>query len=206
MKKILFLLILGLFAMACSDKSAVSDSGSTSGEPAVKTAGPPVYDGEVAVFETDMGTFKVALYPDVAPKHVENFKRLIREKFYDGLGFHRVISNNMIQGGDPQTRGGGNRDMWGMGDPRLPKVPAEFSTRPYKRGTVGMARTNDPNSASSQFFITLGPAPQWDGKYTVFGEVTQGINTVETISNAPTEGEKVKDLPVIKRAYLEKRP
>jgi cyclophilin family peptidyl-prolyl cis-trans isomerase len=111
----------------------------------------------------------------------------------------------MIQGGDPQTRGGGNRAMWGMGDPNLPKLPAEFSTRPYKRGTLGMARTNDPNSASSQFFITLGPAPQWDGKYTVFGEVIQGIGNVEIISNAPADGDKVKDLPVIKRAYLEKR-
>ncbi|MDX2030754.1 MAG: peptidylprolyl isomerase [Blastocatellia bacterium] len=206
MKKILIASLLGIFAVACSDKSAVNDSASTSGgAPSVKVAGAPVFDDEVAVFETEFGTFKVALYPDVAPRHVENFKRLVREKFYDGLGFHRVIANNMIQGGDPQTRGGGNRDMWGMGDPNLPKVPAEFSTRPYKRGTIGMARTDDPNSASSQFFITLGPAPQWDGKYTVFGEVVQGIGNVEIISNAPADGQKVKDLPVIKRAYLEKR-
>ncbi|MFN0084791.1 MAG: peptidylprolyl isomerase, partial [Blastocatellia bacterium] len=209
MKKILTAILLGIFAAGCSDKSTVNDGASTSsgpgGIPAPKAAGAPVFDDEVAVFETDMGNFRIALYPDVAPRHVENFKRLIREKFYDGLGFHRVIANNMIQGGDPQTRGGGNRDMWGMGDPGLPRVPAEFSTRPYKRGSIGMARTNDPNSASSQFFITLGPAPQWDGKYTVFGEVVQGIGNVEIISNAPVDGEKVKDLPVIKRAYLEKR-
>ncbi len=206
MKKLLFVFLLGIFAVACSDKSAVSDNASTEGgAPAPKPAGAPVFDDEVAVFETDFGTFKIALYTDVAPRHVENFKKLIRDKFYDGIGFHRVIANNMIQGGDPQTRGGGNRDMWGMGDPSLAKVPAEFSTRPYKRGTVGAARTNDPNSASSQFFITLGPAPQWDGKYTVFGEVVQGIGNVEIISNAPADGDKVKDLPLIKRAYLEKR-
>lgn len=197
--------LLGIFAFACSDNSAVSNTSSPSSLPTPKPAGSPVFDEEVAVFETDFGSFKIALYPDVAPRHVENFKQLVREKFYDGLGFHRVIAGEMIQGGDPQTRGGGNRAMWGMGDPNLPKVPAEFSTRPYKRGTLGMARTNDPNSASSQFFITLGPAPQWDGKYTVFGEVIQGIGNVEIISNAPADGDKVKDLPVIKRAYLEKR-
>jgi peptidyl-prolyl cis-trans isomerase B (cyclophilin B) len=163
-------------------------------------------DDEVAVFDTDYGTFKIALYPDVAPRHVENFKKLIREKFYDGLGFHRVIPDFIIQGGDPQTRGGGNRATWGMGDPSLSKVPAEFSTRPFARGTVGMARTSDPNSASSQFFICLRPNPSWDGQYTVFGEVIQGLNNVQIISNVPTDGaEKVKTLPVIKRAYLEKR-
>jgi peptidyl-prolyl cis-trans isomerase B (cyclophilin B) len=197
--------LLGIFAFACTDNSAVSNTSSPSSLPTPKPAGSPVFDEEVAVFETDFGSFKIALYPDVAPRHVENFKRLVREKFYDGLGFHRVIAGEMIQGGDPQTRGGGNRAMWGMGDPNLAKVPAEFSTRPYKRGTLGMARTNDPNSASSQFFITLGPAPQWDGKYTVFGEVIQGIGNVEIISNAPADRDKVKDLPVIKRAYLEKR-
>jgi peptidyl-prolyl cis-trans isomerase B (cyclophilin B) len=166
-----------------------------------------VLDDEVAVFETDYGVFKIALYPDVAPRHVENFKKLIREKFYDGLGFHRVLPDFIIQGGDPQTRGGGNRAMWGMGDPNQPKVPAEFSTRPFVRGTVGAARASDPNSASSQFFICLRPNPSWDGQYTVFGEVIQGLNNVQIISNVPTEPgtEKVKDLPIIKRAYLEKR-
>jgi peptidyl-prolyl cis-trans isomerase B (cyclophilin B) len=167
-----------------------------------------MFDDEVAVFETDYGKFKIALYPDVAPRHVENFKKLIREKFYDGTGFHRVIPDFIIQGGDPQTRGGGNRALWGMGDPRQPKVAAEFSTRPFVRGTVGAARANDPNSASSQFFICLRPNPGWDGQYTVFGEVIQGLNNVQIISNAPTEPgtETVKDLPVVKRAYLEKRP
>lgn len=205
MKRILFVIALALFT-ACSEKSAVDDARAPSANPTPKVAGTPVYDDEVAVFETDFGKFKLALYTDVAPRHVANFKKLINAKFYDGLGFHRVIANNMIQGGDPQTRGGGNRQMWGMGSPDLERVPAEFSTRPYARGIVGAARTNDPNSASSQFFISLVPQPAWDGRYTVFAEVIEGINTVQAISNTPTDGrEKVADLPVIKRAYLEKR-
>ena len=198
--------MMGVFAFACSNNTAENKGPSTM--PTPKVAGPPVYDDEVAVFETDYGSFKIALYPDVAPLHVENFKKLIREKFYDGLGFHRVLANRIIQGGDPQTRGGGNRALWGQGDPNQPKVPAEFSTRPFTRGAVGMARAGDPNSATSQFFICLGPEHQWDGKYTVFGEVTQGLNNVQIISNVPLQPrtqDQVKDLPTIKRAYLEKR-
>jgi cyclophilin family peptidyl-prolyl cis-trans isomerase len=198
--------LLGVFAFACSNNTAENKGPSTM--PTPKVAGPPVYDDEVAVFETDYGSFKIALYPDVAPLHVENFKKLIREKFYDGLGFHRVIANRIIQGGDPQTRGGGNRALWGTGEENQPKVPAEFSTRPFTRGAVGMARGGDPNGATSQFFVCLGPEHQWDGKYTVFGEVTQGLNNVQIISNVPLQPGKqdqVKDLPVIKRAYLEKR-
>jgi peptidyl-prolyl cis-trans isomerase B (cyclophilin B) len=200
--------LLGVFAFACSNNTAGNNAStsSSSSMPTPKPAGSPVLDDEVAVFETDYGTFKIALYPDVAPRHVANFKKLISEKFYDGLGFHRVIPDFIIQGGDPQTRGGRNRESWGMGDPSQPKVPAEFSTRPFVKGTVGAARAQDPNSASSQFFVCLRPNPDWDGKYTVFGEVVQGLNNIQIISNVPTDAsEKVKDLPVIKRAYLEKR-
>ncbi len=208
-KNLFVAFLLGVFAFACSSNTVVNNSSGSpsSSMPTPKPAGSPVFDDEVAIFETDYGNFKIALYPDVAPRHVENFKKLIREKFYDGLGFHRVLPDFIIQGGDPQTRGGRNRGMWGMGDPNQPKVPAEFSTRPFVRGTVGAARANDPNSASSQFFICLRPNPSWDGQYTVFGEVIQGLNNVQIISNVPTEPgtETVKDLPVIKRAYLEKR-
>ena len=198
--------LLGVFAFACSNNTAVNNS-SSSTIPTPKVAGSPVYDDEVAVFETDYGSFKIALYPDVAPLHVENFKKLIREKFYDGLGFHRVLANFIIQGGDPQTRGGGNRAMWGTGDPNQPKVPAEFSTRPFVRGTVGAARKPDPNSAARQFFICIRSNPDWNGKYTVFGEVVGGLNNVQVISNIPSDPrtQVVKDLPLIKRAYLEKR-
>src|SRR5262245_64023088 len=161
--------LLGVSAFACSDKTAGNNSSSSapSSMPTPKIAGPPVLDDEVAVFETDYGNFKIALYPDVAPRHVENFKKLISEKFYDGLGFHRVISNFIIQGGDPQTRGGGNRATWGAGEPNQPKVTAEFSARRFARGAVGAAhKSNDPNSATSQFFICLRTNPDWDGKYT----------------------------------------
>jgi peptidyl-prolyl cis-trans isomerase B (cyclophilin B) len=210
MKTIFIAFLLGVSAFACSDNTAGNNSSSSapSSMPTPKVAGPPVLDDEVAVFETDLGNFKIALYPDVAPRHVENFKKLINEKFYDGLGFHRVLANRIIQGGDPQTRGGGNRALWGRGNPDQPKVPAEFSTRPFVRGAVGAARGPDPNSASSQFFICLGPEHPWDTKYTVFGEVVQGLNNVQVISNVPLQpgtDDQVRELPTIKRAYLEKR-
>jgi peptidyl-prolyl cis-trans isomerase B (cyclophilin B) len=204
--KLFVVFLLGVFAFGCSNETATNNGPSAMPSPKVLT-GPPVLDDEIAVFETDYGTFKIALYKDAAPLHVENFKKLIREKFYDGLGFHRVLPDFIIQGGDPQTRGGGNRALWGTGDPNQPKLPAEFSNRPFSRGSVGMARSGDPNSATSQFFVCLKPHPEWDGKYTVFGVATQGLNTVQIISNVPAdqETEKVIELPVIKRAYLEKR-
>jgi peptidyl-prolyl cis-trans isomerase B (cyclophilin B) len=206
MKKLFAVFLLGVFAFACSNNTATTNGPSAMPTPKILT-GPPVFDDEVAVFETDYGTFKIALYQDAAPLHVENFKKLIREKFYDGLGFHRVLPDFIIQGGDPQTRGGRNRARWGTGDPNQPKVPAEFSDRPFARGAVGMARGNDPNSATSQFFVCIRPNPGWDGKYTIFGEVIQGLNNVQIISNVPSDEatEQVKELPIIKRAYLEKR-
>src|SRR5262245_17953761 len=106
-KKLFVVFLLGVFAFACSNNTATINS-TASTKPTPKIAGPPVLDDEVAVLETDYGPIKIALYSDIAPSHAENFKKLIREKFYDGLGFHRVLPNFMIQGGDPQTRGGGN--------------------------------------------------------------------------------------------------
>jgi peptidyl-prolyl cis-trans isomerase B (cyclophilin B) len=210
MKRFFIPFLLAIFSLACSDRpSADQPSSAGSALPSPKAAGPPVFDSEVAVFETDYGKFKIALYPDVAPLHVANFKKLINEKFYDGLGFHRVIANNIIQGGDPQTRNGENRNMWGQGKEGQPTVTAEFSTRPFIRGSVGMARSgNDFNSGTSQFFICLRENPDWDGQYTIFGEIIQGLSTVQQISNLPVEpgpNNKVINLPFIKRAYLEKK-
>jgi peptidyl-prolyl cis-trans isomerase B (cyclophilin B) len=158
------------------------------------------------VIDTSYGKIRIRFYPDVAPLHVENFKKLAREKFYDGLGFHRVIPDNIIQGGDPQTRSGDPK-TWGMGMPGQPTVQAEFNTRPFVKGTVGMARRGgDPDSGTSQFFICLTEHPEWDGQYTVFGEVIEGIETVAKISNAPSNpmSQKVDQKIVMNRVLIEK--
>lgn len=147
--------------------------------------------GGVATIETDFGTIKIQLDGATAPKHVENFKKLAREGFYDGLGFHRAVPNLLIQGGDPNTRGD-NRDTWGLGAPGQPTVEAEFSDKPFKRGVLGAARKGgDNNSATSQFFICLREFPQWNGQYTVFGEVIEGLDVVDKIAAQPTDPRQV---------------
>jgi cyclophilin family peptidyl-prolyl cis-trans isomerase len=202
--KLIFVLSLALFALACESNTSTSTPPATSTTTATPLP-PPKQDDELAVFDTEMGKFKIAFYGEVAPRHMTQIKKLIKEGFYDGLAFHRVIPDNIIQGGDPQTRSG-DRSLWGMGVPGQPTIPAELSRVPFKRGTVGMARKgNDNDSATSQFFICLRENPGWDGQYTVVGEVVQGLNVVQIISNAPTDGEKVKEKILIKKAALEPR-
>jgi len=141
---------------------------------------------EVAVVTTALGKFTIRFFPEVAPKHVEHFKKLARERFFNGLGFHRVIPSRLIQGGDPTTRGN-DRSQWGKGEPGQETVPAEFSTLPFDRGTLGAARKGgDVNSATSQFFVCLDRNPSWDGQYTVFGQVISGLDVVEKISQVPS--------------------
>lgn len=153
--------------------------------------------GGIAVIDTDYGQIKIKLDAETAPKHVENFKKLAREGFYDGLAFHRAVPNLLIQGGDPNTRGD-DRSTWGLGAPGQPTVPAEFSQKPFKRGALGMARKgNDVNSGTSQFFICLKDFPQWNGQYTVFGEVTEGIDVVDKIANLPTDPRQVLQTKVV---------
>ena len=174
--------------------------------PPLATPDPSVVDAEQAVIETEYGKIRIRFYPDVAPLHVANFKKLTREKFYDGLGFHRLIPDNLIQGGDPQTRNGRPED-WGKGLPDQLRVPAEFSVRKFVRGTVGMARLgSDLNSATSQFFISLTNHPEWDGRYTVFGEVIDGLETVSRIATLPSDprSQRAANKVVMKRVYLEK--
>lgn len=208
--KIALLLILSLALAACEPSKPATNTATTTATPAAAVTTPlpaPKQDDELMVIETEYGKFKIAFYPEIAPRHMAQMKKLTKEGFYTGLGFHRVLPNAMIQGGDPQTRNA-DRSMWGMGAPGQETIPAEFSRVPFQRGTVGMARKgNDNNSATSQFFICLEPRPAWDGQYTVVGEVVQGLNNVQIISNMPTEpgGEKVRDKITMTKVYLEKR-
>jgi len=128
--------------------------------------------------DTKYGRIVIKLRPDLAPKHVARIKQLAREKFYDNVPFHRVIAGFMAQTGDGQ-RGDGT------GGSKYPDLPAEFSTVPYTRGVVGMARTSDPNSANSQFFIMLAENPGLNNKYTVVGEVVSGMDVVDKIKKGP---------------------
>src|SRR2546423_11046758 len=147
----------------------------------------PEPDAEAAVIETDYGRIVVELYPNVAPKMVAQFKTLASEGFYDGTTFHR-INTEVIQGGDPNSKDDDPSND-GMGGSNLPDVPAEFSDIPYERGVVGAARSQDINSANSQFFITLKRVPNWDGQYTVFGKVIEGMNNAQIIAGAPTRAD-----------------
>ena len=174
----------------------------------VKTAVKPTPDAQVAVIETaDYDRIVIELYPNVAPKHVERFKKLISEKFYDGTAIHRIDPGlGIIQGGDPVTKTG-NKSMWGTGNSPYPNVPAEFSDIPYERGTLGAARTNDINGANCQWFITLKRQPAFDKKYTVFGKVIEGIKNAEVIMMAPTEegGTRPAEKVLIKSVTLQPR-
>ncbi|GJD96081.1 hypothetical protein OCOJLMKI_3299 [Methylobacterium iners] len=133
-------------------------------------------DANTVYLDTKDGRVTIALRQDLAPKHVAQLKTLIGQGFYNGLKFHRVMDGFMAQTGDPK----GN----GTGGSQLPDIPAEFSQAPFRRGTVGMARSSDPNSANSQFFICLGDAPFLEGKYTVVGTVTSGMEVVDAIKKA----------------------
>ena len=130
------------------------------------------------------GDVTVALRPDLAPKHVEQIKKLVRDGAYDNVAFHRVIEGFMAQTGDVQygdMEDGYDPALVGTGGSELPDLPAEFSNEPYVRGVVGMARAQDPNSANSQFFIMFAPAPSLDGQYTIVGAVESGMEFVDRI-------------------------
>jgi peptidylprolyl isomerase len=126
------------------------------------------------LLETTHGTVVIKLRPDLAPQHAERMKQLSRDKFYDNAPFHRVISGFMAQTGDGER---GN----GTGKSKYPDLPAEFSALPFKRGVVGMARSQSPNSANAQFFIMFTDAPHLNGQYTVVGEVVSGMEAVDKI-------------------------
>ncbi|MDR4305298.1 peptidylprolyl isomerase [Chelatococcus sambhunathii] len=151
--------------------------------------------GPVVVLDTTKGPVKIRLRPDLAPKHIERIKTLVSEKFYDGVPFHRVIAGFMAQTGDPTGTGSGGS--------KYPDLPAEFSRESFKRGTVGMARTADPNSANSQFFICFAAAPWLDGQYTVIGEVTAGMEVVDQLKKGAEGSGTVSQPDKIKTVRLE---
>jgi peptidylprolyl isomerase len=134
------------------------------------------------VIDTNVGRIVVKLRPDLAPKHAERIKQLARDGYYNNVPFHRVIAGFMAQTGDGQNKNG-------TGGSKYPNLPAEFTQTPFKRGVVGMARTNDPNSANSQFFIMYADGAFLNGKYTVIGEVLSGMDVVDKIK----KGEPVID-------------
>lgn len=136
--------------------------------------------------DKELGDIKIRLFPDVAPRHCRNFDSLVSIGFYDGTAFHRVVKGFMMQGGDPNSKSK-PKDTWGYGDPSQKTVPAEFSDLKHKRGTISAARTQDPNSATSQFFICFKDAPWLDGKYTIFGEVIDGFDVLDKVENTKVE-------------------
>jgi peptidyl-prolyl cis-trans isomerase B (cyclophilin B) len=138
-----------------------------------------------AVIETKFGNMEIRFFPDVAPKHVNNFIELAKKGFYDGTIFHRVIPGFMIQGGDPNSKSP-DKSQHGMGGPGY-TVKAEFNEKPHKRGTLSMARSGHPDSAGSQFFICVADAPFLDRQYTVFGEVVSGMEVADKIVSQPRD-------------------
>jgi peptidyl-prolyl cis-trans isomerase B (cyclophilin B) len=141
---------------------------------------------EVAAIKTTEGEMVLEFWPDVAPGHVENFKKLAKQGFYDGTCFHRVIKGFMIQGGDPLTKDPANKGRWGTGGPGY-QIKAEFNDKPHVRGVLSMARSNDPNSAGSQFFICHGDPRFLDRQYTAFGKLIKGDDVLEKIATTQTE-------------------
>ena len=140
---------------------------------------------EVAIITTTEGEMTLEFWPDVAPKTVENFKNLAGKNFYDGTAFHRIIKGFMIQGGDPLTKDASKEAQWGTGGPGY-QIKAEFNARSHERGVISMARSSNPDSAGSQFFICHGDAKFLDRQYTAFGELVKGDDVLERIATLPT--------------------
>ena len=157
---------------------------------------------EQAIIKTTYGDMTIAFWPDVAPKTVENFKKLAREGFYNGTAFHRIIKGFMVQGGCPNTKAG-EGGMPGTGGPGW-QVKAEFNSKSHVRGVISMARSSNPDSAGSQFFLVHGDAKFLDRQYTAFGEIIAGDDVLEKLANVPTKsgGGGEKSTP-IERVALE---
>jgi peptidyl-prolyl cis-trans isomerase B (cyclophilin B) len=171
----LALSLFTLWSPAFAQSPAAPSTPAPASQPVVK---------EVAVLKTSKGEMTVEFWGDVAPKTVENFKKLAREGFYNGTAFHRIVKGFMIQGGDPLTKDVANEERFGTGDPGY-KIKAEFNSKKHERGVISMARSMDPDSAGSQFFICLDAASFLDGKYTTFGRLIKGDDVLAKIGETP---------------------
>lgn len=166
----------------------------------------PANGDPVGVIDTDLGKIVVMFFPDKAPGHVANFEGLANQKFYDGTKFHRTMPGFMIQGGDPNTKTD-DRSSWGQGGPGY-SIKAEFNDIHHARGILSMARSQDPDSAGSQFFIMVADRGELDHKYTAFGKVLSGMDIADKIVALPSEqGSGAAQQPVtIKSIHIEKWP
>jgi peptidyl-prolyl cis-trans isomerase B (cyclophilin B) len=184
-------------ALFCAGCGATPETGQPSDESPV-TEEEAASQGEPhAVMETDRGTIVIRLLPELAPMTVDNFVELAETGFYSRTVFHRVLPSKMIQGGDPNSK---DNDPYNDGQGNSGKfLRAEFSSHPFSRGAVAMARQpGDPNSSSSQFFVVLERSPEWDGDYTLFGEVVEGLEVADEISRTPlSKDERLKSRPVV---------
>lgn len=172
--------------MVCFTGALLPDSGilgATDKAPGSKTP--------TAIIKTKFGDMEVTFFPEKAPKHVDNFVTLAKSGFYNGTIFHRIIPGFMIQGGDPNTKDPTKPETYGMGGPSQ-RLNAEFNDIPHRRGIVSMARTSDPNSAGSQFFIVVKDSNFLDRRYTAFGEVVKGMEVADKIVGLPRN---TRDLP-----------
>jgi cyclophilin family peptidyl-prolyl cis-trans isomerase len=152
----------------------------------VLMTGTNAQSNEIAVIETTLGNIELEFLEDKAPGHAKNFKDLANKGFYDGTTFHRVIPGFMIQGGDPNSKSA-DRSQHGMGGPGY-TIKAEFNDTPHDRGILSMARSSDPNSAGSQFFIVVKDAHFLDNQYTAFGRVVKGMAVADKIVSVPRDG------------------
>jgi peptidyl-prolyl cis-trans isomerase B (cyclophilin B) len=177
-------LLLSCLALLGTLVTAANAQDTTPSPTAGTTPSPTPMSNEVAVIKTSEGEMVVEFWPDVAPKTVENFKKLAKQGFYNGTAFHRIIKGFMVQGGDPLTKDPSQEARWGTGGPGY-QIKAEFNSHSHQRGVLSMARSNDPDSAGSQFFICLGDASFLDGKYTAFGKVIKGDDVLGKIGDTP---------------------
>jgi peptidyl-prolyl cis-trans isomerase B (cyclophilin B) len=205
--------LLLLMAAACAPNKQpntdVQATATTASAPVAKQPEPvPVpqekpmseYKDKVVDLKTSKGTISIRFFPEVAPNHVRNFIDLAESGFYNGVKFHRVVPGFVIQGGDPNTKSG-ERYTWGTGGSGK-NVKAEFNSIHHRRGILSMARSGHPDSASSQFFIVVADAGFLDNQYTVFGEVTSGMDAVDAIVAAPKNGESPVDPVAIESATV----